>query len=258
VPRRPLLILVVTAVAAVALLPGCKRGEPQGAGDDRALDPKLGAPPSTLVPGEAGVAQDPTATVPGGASSGGGGGPRATTPGGASSGTGNGATAGTGGRCGGYKPAGSASDPQGDAGLGAPSWGDIAGLVLEDDGDRLRLTVTMQGLLPPALGERETLGVGLDLLAPGERESRFQLFVQGDTEGWLAYLYTPDGLVDYPGTFALGGNQLVLAVPWSALSRGLDRASLCADWSKPAVAVNTGGSDRAPGVEEITVRRCAA
>lgn len=253
VTRRRSFALVAVAVAAAVLAAGCARGEPDAASERSGLDPELGAPPSSLgAGGSTTPGQDPAATVPG-ATVPGGGGSRGTPTGG----TGAAPTASSSGRCGDYKPAGSATDPQGDAGLGAPAWGDIAGLVLEDDGDRLRLTVTMQGQLPPALGERETLGVGLDLLAPGEREGRFQLFVQGDTDGWLAYLYTPAGLVDYPGTFALGGNQMVLAVPWSALSPGLDRASLFADWSKPAVAVNTGGSDRAPGSEEITLRRCA-
>jgi hypothetical protein len=104
--------------------------------------------------------------------------------------------------------------------------------------------------LPPALGEGETIGVGIDLTGSGSRDGH-QLFVQGDERGWLAYLYAPGGFVDYPGEFTIAGPQLVLTVPWRALGKDTQAASTFSDWSRPVVAVNQAGSDSISAVRPL-------
>lgn len=152
--------------------------------------------------------------------------------------------------CGGFRRSASADDALGDAGPTAPATGDLVGIRVDDGGDRGRFVVTMGAPLPPALGEGETIGVGVELTGGGTSDGH-QLFVQGDESGWLAYLYAPGGFVEYPGDFAIAGPQLVLTVPWSALGKDTQSASVFSDWSRPVVAVNQGGSDAIAAVHPL-------
>ncbi len=90
-------------------------------------------------------------------------------------------------------------------------------------------------------------GVGIDFYRSDERESDYQLFADGDDSGWRAFLQTPEGLVKYPGTFAVGGRVFVFSVPWSALGgKQTADVDMFIDWSKKDEPLNRAGSDRAP------------
>jgi hypothetical protein len=135
-------------------------------------------------------------------------------------------------------------DGSGDAGLQAQPYGDLRSLAVEDDGEHARFTVDLGGDVPDPLPAGETMGVGVDLFHGGGRESEYQLFADGDEDGWLAYLQAPSGFVAYPGTFELGGHQLVFVVPWSAIGgHRSGTVSAFADWTRKGLAVVAAASE---------------
>jgi hypothetical protein len=143
---------------------------------------------------------------------------------------------------------GSVTDGQGDNGVGAPHYADVAAVSLEDRGSELRTTVTFAAGIPRTLASGEVMGVGVDLFRTNERESDYQLFATGRADGWTAYLDTPDGFVKYPGAFTVSGATLAFTVPWSSVGgHTAAKYSTFADWSKAAVAVVAqSGQDSAP------------
>jgi hypothetical protein len=141
-------------------------------------------------------------------------------------------------------------DGAGDAGLGAPAYADLRSVTLADNGTSLRVTVVMKGALPAKTAAGESMGIGVDLYrAAVHRESDYQLFADGEPDGWFAYLDTPKGFVRYPGTFALGGATLVFTVPWASVGNPrTGRTSAFADWSQQSSAAtgNPSSNDFVP------------
>ena len=134
-------------------------------------------------------------------------------------------------------------DAGGDAESRAPALADLRSVEVVDEGEHLRVTVTVAGQLPSRFRARETLGIGVDLFKSETPESDYQLFADGGADGWFAYLQTPKGLVVYPGSFGVDGTRVVFRVRWSDVG-GLrsGRASAFVDWSYGT----TESSDGAP------------
>jgi hypothetical protein len=150
-----------------------------------------------------------------------------------------------------YRAVGSLTDLRDDHGREGPSYADVVGVLLEDDGTRLRATVRMGGAVPLRTATAEVLGVGVDLYdRSGEFESDYQLFADGGDDGWFAYLSTPEGFVRYPGRFQITGDQLVFTVPWSAVGGRRDGwTKAFADWARDGggtLGGNATANDRAP------------
>jgi len=151
------------------------------------------------------------------------------------------------------------TDGANDQGLNAPSYADLRLVSLQDNGDQLRVEIVLSGRLPEQAASDETLGIGLDLYRPGTgRESDYQLFADGEPDGWFAYLDTPKGFVRYPGTFGLGGNRIVFTVPWAAVgspTRG--RYSAFVDWSQRSSGLtgNKASNDYTPAVGTASYAR---
>ena len=141
-----------------------------------------------------------------------------------------------------------ATDSAHDAGAVTPPYADLRAVTIEDDGTNARVTVRFAGAVPAALPGNETEGVGVDFYRDVTRtESDYQLFADGEPDGWYAYLQTPKGFVKYPGRFGIGGDSLVFTVPWSALgSPRSGRFAAFADWTRSAAAANVSGEDHAP------------
>jgi hypothetical protein len=141
-----------------------------------------------------------------------------------------------------------ASDRAGDRAMGAPPYADLVSVVIESDAKDLRVSVSVASNLSAALNAGEVMGIGVDLYRDNRsRESDYQLFAEGSQDGWYAYLQTPDGFVQYPGTFRLGGQHVLFQVPLQSVD-GLSAraASTFLDWSERGVVVNAASSDRAP------------
>ena len=173
-------------------------------------------------------------------------------PGGTTGASGNGGSNGSGGAVAAPPPAGwtraaSLGDPTGDLGLsGGPSYADVVGVAVDDNGSTARFTVTVAGQLPTGLPTGEVEGIGLDIFRGGGTESDYQLFLDGG-DGWRVFLQTPRGFTRFPGTFTLGDRTLTVDVPWSSIG-GHDSfdLGLFADWSREGGLVNSSSQDSAP------------
>ena len=154
-----------------------------------------------------------------------------------------------------YVVAANPADEEGDAGGDAPAYADSRGLLIESDGRNLRVTIAFAGRIPSVLRADEVQGVGIDFFRSNNQESDFQLFADGGSDGWTAYLQTPDGFVQYPGTFAVGGRVLQFVVPWSALggAKPVD-VSTFVDWSEKRDLLIAVGNDRVPDDGRVAVK----
>lgn len=120
-------------------------------------------------------------------------------------------------------------------------------MTIDDDGVNARIIVDMKGVIPNTLPSDEVVGVGVNLYKDNsQRESDFQVFVDGGPDGWFAYLDTPNGFIDYPGTFQLGQARMVFELPWASVGdlKGSGFAAF-ADWSRSAL-VPEASEDHAP------------
>lgn len=138
----------------------------------------------------------------------------------------------------------SLDDPAADHGSG-PAYADLARIEFSERGDELAIAVTVRATVPGTLAEREVQGVGIDLFRSSGDESDYQVFLDGGPHGWRAFLQTPDGFVDYPGTFAVEGRTLRAVVPWHAVGgREEAEASVFVDWSSGVGRLSTDGTTR--------------
>ena len=146
------------------------------------------------------------------------------------------------------------ADPTGDASGQSPAYADIRQLLIESDGRNARVTVAVVGDIPKALSAGEVQGIGVDFYRSDETESDYQLFVDGNDQGWRAFLQTPDGIVQYPGSFGVGGRVFVFELPWSSLGgRVAADVDMFIDWSKRKTPLNDSGNDRGPQKGRVRV-----
>ena len=130
-----------------------------------------------------------------------------------------------------FETVGLLADDMGDAKPATPGYADALSVEIESDGGRARIVVAMAGSLPDEMAGGEIEGVGVDLF----RDSGdYQVFASGEPGGWYGYLYTPDGFVEYEGTFGVAGRTIVFTVPWRALG-GNEPGTFSAfvDWTGP-------------------------
>jgi hypothetical protein len=260
-PRRSLPVLLV----ATALATGCAAS---GGVSETSDTPRrdLAELPTSLAPTPAGTDTGTGSNLPASRSAGSDdGAPSGSTEPSAAPSAGtpdDGPTAGsTGGRTGGrpFRTFATMTDGRSDAGLGAPAYADLRLVTLADNGVDLRVTVVVDATLPAQVADDETMGIGVDLYpSRQQRESDYQLFVDGEPDGWFAYLDTPRGFVRYPGTFGIGGSRLVFTVPLSSVgSPEQGRLSAFVDWSRRSSGLtgNRSSNDYAPTLGTKTYSR---
>lgn len=248
---------------ASLLLTGCVLGDKEDPGGlphrDLAVRPES-LPPLASIPA---APSSPPPSASGGATPGATGGATVSPTSGAPSAPG--ATAGgpspTGGATAGpgtaYRVVGSTTDGTNDVEGSGPAYGDLVAVTVEDGGGNARVTVVFRGDVPARLPAEETMGVGVDFFrSAGQVESDYQLFADGQPEGWYAYLQTPEGFVRYPGRFGVGGRRLEFTVPWSALGGpSSGRFSAYADWTRDESPVNAFSEDHAPNLGTASFSR---
>lgn len=138
-------------------------------------------------------------------------------------------------------------DRAGDHGLRGPDWADLTSVELVELGDDLRVTLRFDGQVPSSPPEGQVPLINVDI---GEGDRAYQLHVgsDGTGEGWAAYLHTPQGLVQYPGTFELAGAAIVLQVPFNAVgSPTRAPVRVLVEWSEDRALLNASSEDRLDG-----------
>ena len=121
-------------------------------------------------------------------------------------------------------------------------------MTIESNGTSARVTVSVNAKLPNPMPSGEEEAIGVDFYrAPTQAESDYQLYASGDDTGWVAFLDTPKGFVQYPGTFQIGGSSVVFTVPWSSLGGSHSGyASVFMDWDRQVLALNPTAEDHLP------------
>lgn len=158
-----------------------------------------------------------------------------------------------------FRRVGETADRTNDTEGSGPPYADLVAVTIDDDGTNARVTVAFDGNVPARLPADETMGVGVDFFRSATQiESDYQLFADGQPEGWFAYLQTPGGkFVKYPGRFGVGGNRIEFVVPWSALgspASGLFTAF--ADWTRDGGTLNNPFSeDHVPNLGKASFSR---
>lgn len=154
------------------------------------------------------------------------------------------------------KTVGSTTDKAADAGPTTPAYADLRKVELEEDGQTLRVTVTLATTVPETVPDGELIGLGVNLYLGDDRsDSDYQLFVDGQPEGWFAYLATPQGHVDYPGRLLIAGDRIVFEVPMSSVGGDSTIAfDAFLDWSTTGL-IPQAGEDHAPDSGQRPISR---
>jgi hypothetical protein len=138
----------------------------------------------------------------------------------------------------------SIDDPVGDQGLG-PEYADLRSVRFGERDGTLAISVTVGSDVPATLADREVQGVGIDVFRSSSSESDYQVFLDGGRHGWRAFLQTPDGFVEFPGSFGVDGRTFSVSLPWSALGgRRHAQVSVFADWSSAGGRSSSDGTSR--------------
>jgi hypothetical protein len=136
-------------------------------------------------------------------------------------------------------------DPVSDHGHG-PAYADLSRIVVHESGGDLAVVVTLGGVVPARLADREVQSVGIDLFRSRSGESDCQVLLNGGRHGWRAFLRTPDGFLAFPGFFTVHGRDLRVVVPWSSLGGRADaEVSVFSDWSSGVGRLSADGTPRA-------------
>jgi hypothetical protein len=135
-------------------------------------------------------------------------------------------------------------DPVADHGNG-PAYADLTGFTFSEHDGELATSIDFAAVVPGQLADREVQGVGIDFYRSSSDESDYQIFLDGGSRGWRAFLQTPDGFVDFPGTFSVHGRTLDVVVPWSAVGGREDaQVGVFSDWSSGVGRLSTDGTVR--------------
>lgn len=138
-------------------------------------------------------------------------------------------------------------DRTGDHGLQGPDWADLTSVEFVELGNDLRVTLRFDARVPSSPPEGQVPLINVDI---GEGDGAYQLHVgsDGTGDGWAAYLHTPQGLVQYPGTFELAGSAIVLQVPFNTIgSPTRAPVRVLVEWSEDRTLVNASSADRLDG-----------
>ncbi len=156
-----------------------------------------------------------------------------------------------GGRPGGHGPAVRSQDWQEVVTVGddtadhgdGPSYADLTSLAIHESGEWVRITLDVGGVIPGRLKRSEVEGVGVDVYRSSSRESDYQVFLDGGTSGWRAFLQTPDGFVRFPGSCNVDRGTLTVTVPWESIGGRKDaEVSAFADWSSGVGGLSADGT----------------
>ena len=136
-------------------------------------------------------------------------------------------------------------DPPDDHGAG-PGYADLTGAEISGNRTTLAVAVTVGAAVPARLDAGEVEGIGFDVFRSSSDESDYQVFLDGGTNGWRAFLQGPDGFVDFPGYFGFASRTFHFSVPWKAVGGRRDAdVSLFVDWSSGSGATSNDTTARA-------------
>lgn len=97
-----------------------------------------------------------------------------------------------------------------------PSYAELLSAEIQGLGDNFRLTLTFDGDVPQRLPEDTYMVVGLGVTGRKEDEG-FAFGINGDHKSWRPYSGSKGKASEFPGTFDIDGNRVILVLPWSTV-----------------------------------------
>ena len=97
-----------------------------------------------------------------------------------------------------------------------PSYAELLSAEIKGIGDDFRLTLTFDGDIPERLPEDTFMVMGLGVTGREEDEG-FAFGVNGDSKSWRPYSGAKGRGSEFPGTFEISGNQVIMVLPWSTV-----------------------------------------
>lgn len=96
----------------------------------------------------------------------------------------------------------------------APLYTEVVGARIQGLGKNVRFTITFAGSVPERLGAGEYMVMAFGVTGRKEGEG-FAVGAVGDEKGWKPYAGANNKSDDFPGTFEISGNDVVIEIPWS-------------------------------------------
>ena len=97
-----------------------------------------------------------------------------------------------------------------------PGYAELLSAEIQGLGDTFRFTMTFDGDVPQQLPKDTYMVLGLGVTGRQEDEG-FAFGINGDEKRWRPYAGGKGGSSDFPGTFEIRGNQVILVLPWSSV-----------------------------------------
>lgn len=110
----------------------------------------------------------------------------------------------------------SSEDPSNDAksqGV-APPFTEVVGAGVQGLGKNVRFTITFAAEVPERLGAGQYMVMAFGVTGRKEGEG-FAVGAVGDPKGWKPYAGADNKSDEFPGTFEISGNDVIMVIPWS-------------------------------------------
>ena len=108
------------------------------------------------------------------------------------------------------------TEPQADAktqGI-TPGYAELLAVRVEGLGEEVQITLTFDGQVPDKMPNDKTIMVVGFQMIRGEDEG-YAFAGQATQEGWKPYAGGKNKRTDFPGSFEIDGDQIVMVIPWS-------------------------------------------
>ena len=95
-----------------------------------------------------------------------------------------------------------------------PQYAEMLGLSIEGVGEEFRITMTFNGDVPQQMPNDKTIMViGFQFLRG--KQDGYAFAGQATEKGWKPYAGGKDKRTEFPGSFEVSGNTIVMTIPWS-------------------------------------------
>ena len=96
----------------------------------------------------------------------------------------------------------------------APPFTEAVGAGIQGLGKNVRFTLTFAGEVPERLGAGQYMVMAFGVTGRKEGEG-FAVGAVGDPKGWEPYAGANNKSDEFPGTFEISGNDVIMVIPWS-------------------------------------------
>ena len=97
-----------------------------------------------------------------------------------------------------------------------PGYTELLSAEIQGLGENFRFTMTFDGEIPERLPKDTYMVMGLGVTGR-KKDEGYAFGVNGDEKRWRPYAGGKGGASDFPGTFEIRGNEIIMVLPWSSV-----------------------------------------